>query len=114
MLFIIAFSWKKLYGIMVTDKIFNSKIFSTFLRLINQIQRENNNDLEINYVLVCDNWSIHKTSKIVNFLTQNLIPMLTIPPFSSLLNAAEIRIKRIKVSHKQTRTIVKVSKIKLI
>ena len=64
-------------------------------------------------MLVCDNWSIHKTSKIANFLTLNLIPMLNIPPYSPWLNAAEIMIKN-KSEHKQAKKTVKVSKIKLI
>ena len=67
--FIIAFSWKKFYRIMATDKTFNSKIFLHILGWLIKSKRENNNDIEIDYVLVCDNWSIYKTSKIANFLT---------------------------------------------
>ena len=100
--FIIAFSWKKFYGIMATDKTFNSKIFLYFFGWLIKSKRENYNDKEIDNVLICDNWSIHKTFKIANFFTLNLIPILTIPPYSPQLNVAEIMINRIKVSiHKQ-------------
>ena len=64
----------------------------------------NNNEIAKDYVLICDNWSIQKTSKVENFLNKHSIHLLTIPPYSPWLNAVEIMINRIKMSiNKQRR-----------
>ena len=104
MSFIIALSYQKFYGIMATNKTFNSDILLYFLAKLIESKRVNNLNTSANYLLVWDNWSIHKTSKIAKFLTQIQISMVTIPPYTPWLNAAEIMINRIKGSiNKQRR-----------
>ena len=50
----------------------------------------------INYYIICDNATIHKSKLISDFLIENNIRMVTISPYSPALNAAEKIILAIK------------------
>ena len=48
------------------------------------------------YVILCDNATIHKAKQVRNYLESSKILMVTIPPYSPTLNAAEKIILAIK------------------
>ena len=99
--FIIAVSSTHFYGIMGWEGSTTAPLFIYFL---SKVWRWRRVDYDINnnrcwYIL--DNASIHKTSEVQKFVAKNKICMITIPPYSPSLNAAELFINAIKSKLKQ-------------
>ena len=87
--FIVAFSEKKIHGIMPTKKTFNSKMFKYFIiKLIKSF--------DYNYALIWDNARIHVSELITQFLIEQRLLMITIPAYSPVVNACENLILNIK------------------
>ena len=87
--FMIAFSHKKIHGVMATNKTFNSIKFIYFLRQM--IQK-----LEESYAIIWDNSKIHVSKAVSEFLVNQQLWLITIPPYSPFVNSWEKLILLIK------------------
>ena len=87
--FMLAFSAKKLYGIMATTGSFNSQNFIYFLSKIASTAQDK-------YVVICDNSKVHVASKVSKYLKENELWIIRIPPYWPYVNAWETLILIIK------------------
>ena len=70
--------------------------FLIFLKGLLKSLIDRGDDNQIKVWIVRDNWAIHKTEKVNRYLKIYSIPIVTILPYSSLLNHCEHYIQAIK------------------
>ena len=93
---IIAFSKKRIYGVVSTIGTFVSKEIKRFYYHIFKSKFEDFQETEDNHVIVCDNASIHKSLEIWEFIKNSGATILTIAPYCPWLNPTEHLIGSIK------------------
>ena len=102
MYFIIAASDIHFYGIIGNE---GSNNQHTFIHFLWNVLKARSDDFKINsskFLFIIDNASIHKTSSVADLAKEHKIKLLTIPPYSPSLNAAEYFIQSIKSKMKRT------------
>ena len=98
--FMIAFSAKKIHGVVATAGTFNAERFIYFLSNIA-------NTLHEKYVIVWDNSKVHVAASVKNFLEKHDMLMISIPAYWPFVNAWEKLILLIK---RQVRMIERIGK----
>ena len=98
---IIAFSKKRIYGVVSTIGTFTSKEIKGFYYHIFKSRFEDFEETEDIPVIVCDNASIHKLLEIREFIKNSGVTILTIVPYFPWLNPTEHLIGSIKSKMKQ-------------
>ena len=95
MSFIVAFSKRRIEGIIASNNSIISKIFWFFLNDIwNKFS--NADHLRRKPVIILDNWKLHKSKETLNFVDLKGIRFLSIPPYTPQLNGAEKMIALIR------------------
>ena len=74
---------------------FNSDAIVWYLQKLRLFQSSNGKN-EKSYAIVWDNASIHKSKKVMDFLTESKMHMITIPAYSPWLNPVETMIGAFK------------------
>ena len=96
MSFMIGFSDKRLYGVIGTSATHNQRSFIIFIQNSIKLRAEKLKIDDINFIIICDNSSIHKDVEVKNYLKETKIRILTICPYSPDLNPWEKMILYIK------------------
>ena len=86
MSFMIGFSDKRLYGVIGTSATHNQRSFIMFIQNAIKLRAEKLKIDDINFIIICDNSSIHKGVEVNNYLKETKIRILTICPYSPDLN----------------------------
>ena len=100
MSFIIWFSCERFYGLVETDKTFDS---DAIIKFVNDVAGYRLSQCELKdkkYVFVSGNAKIHTSKKIANYLIQKGITLITTVPYSPSLNPWEKMIGCVKAKQR--------------
>ena len=96
MSFMIGFSSNRVYGILGTTGTHNSDSFIVFVRSAVEYRTQILENSNSNFMIVCDNSSIHKSMDVSRYISGTCLRILTICPYSPSLNPVEKLILYIK------------------
>ena len=100
MYIVLAVSSEHIYDVMASTRANTAEVFMYFLDCLLKFREDKLNMSNLKTVFVVDNASIHKTKEINEYVRNNKISILTIPPYSLALNGAETIIQALKLKIK--------------